>query len=55
MKSRLLASMLILAFTMTFVSVAIAEYPEKPLELIVQSSPGGGSDLFCRSLADIHL
>lgn len=28
-----------------------AEYPDKPIEIIVHSAPGGGSDLFARQIA----
>ena len=30
---------------------AMAAYPEKPVEIIVHSAPGGGSDLFARQVA----
>jgi putative tricarboxylic transport membrane protein len=36
---------------MTFVPVANAEYPDKPLEFLIHASPGGGSDMFCRAIA----
>ncbi|MBW2148016.1 MAG: tripartite tricarboxylate transporter substrate binding protein [Deltaproteobacteria bacterium] len=32
---------------------AKAAYPEKPIEMVVHSSPGGGSDLFTRTVAHI--
>ena len=31
----------------------MAAYPEKPIEIIVHSGPGGGSDLFARQVASI--
>jgi putative tricarboxylic transport membrane protein len=35
----------------TVASVTRAAYPENPVEIIVHSSPGGGSDLFARQVA----
>ena len=35
------------------VPAAMAEYPDKPIEFVVHSSPGGGSDLFARTVAHI--
>lgn len=32
---------------------AMAAYPENPIEIVVHSSPGGGSDLFARQVAHI--
>lgn len=32
---------------------AHADYPTKPMELIVPYSPGGGTDLLARTFADI--
>jgi putative tricarboxylic transport membrane protein len=40
-------------FSMVLVSAAMAAYPEKPIEIIVHSAPGGGSDLFARQVANI--
>ena len=37
----------------TIVPAAMAEYPDKPLEFVVHSSPSGGSDLFTRTVAHI--
>jgi len=37
----------------TFASMVRAAYPEKPIEIVVHSSPGGGSDLFARQVAAI--
>ncbi len=37
--------------SMVIAPVAKAEYPEKPIEIIVHSAPGGGSDLFARQIA----
>ncbi len=34
-------------------SVAIAAYPEKPIEFVVHQAPGGGSDLFTRAIVDM--
>lgn len=33
------------------VDARAAEYPDKPIEIIVHSAPGGGSDLFARQVA----
>jgi tripartite-type tricarboxylate transporter receptor subunit TctC len=32
---------------------ALAAYPEKPLEIIVPSPPGGGTDIAFRLLAEV--
>jgi putative tricarboxylic transport membrane protein len=45
----------VLLFTL-FVTLPVAraaDYPDKPLEVIVHSAPGGGSDLFARQVAAI--
>lgn len=34
-------------------SDVLAAYPENPIEIIVHSSPGGGSDLFARQIANL--
>lgn len=44
--------MMVLATGMT-ASYANAEYPEHPVELIVPSSPGGGTDLMARVIAEV--
>lgn len=41
----------ILLFSVFCVPQSRAEYPEKPIEIIVHSSPGGGTDLFSRQVA----
>lgn len=35
------------------VPAAMAEYPDKPIEFVVHASPGGGSDLFSRTVAHL--
>ena len=37
--------------TMVMVPAANAEYPDQPMEFLIHASPGGGSDLFCRAIA----
>jgi putative tricarboxylic transport membrane protein len=39
--------------TVMITADARAEYPDKPIEFVVHSSPGGGSDLFARTVAHI--
>ena len=54
MRSKLsvcLVVFILCAIAMTFVPVANAEYPDKPLEFLIHASPGGGSDMFCRAIA----
>lgn len=34
-------------------SFAVAAYPEKPIEFVTHSAPGGGSDIFARRIADL--
>jgi len=34
-------------------TLAAAAYPEKPIEFVTHSAPGGGSDIFARRVADI--
>ena len=41
------------AVTCMAASDVLAAYPEKPVEIVVHSSPGGGSDLFARQIASI--
>lgn len=36
-----------------FAAPAVAAYPEKPIEFITHSAPGGGSDVFARRVADM--
>lgn len=43
-------AMLFLASMVAFLPVANGAYPEKPVEIVVHSSPGGGSDLFARAV-----
>ncbi|MDZ4164879.1 MAG: tripartite tricarboxylate transporter substrate binding protein [Smithellaceae bacterium] len=35
------------------VTSAVAAYPEKPVELVTHSAPGGGSDIFSRHIIDM--
>jgi putative tricarboxylic transport membrane protein len=48
-----LVTLIYLSMSLAFVSAVKAEYPEKPIEIIVHSAPGGGSDLFARQIAAI--
>lgn len=41
------------AFLIGFVPVVQAEYPDKPLEFVAHSTPGGGTDIFIRAMAQI--
>ena len=51
-KAMFYSSILVFLCIVSFIApVANAEYPEKPIEIIVHSSPGGGSDLFARQVA----
>lgn len=43
---------LVLAASMTSVALAQGSYPDKNITLIIQSSPGGGSDLFARTFTN---
>ncbi len=53
-KACVYAAMLALLFlTLVPVPAAVAAYPEKPIEIVVHSGPGGGSDLFARQVANI--
>ncbi len=40
-------------FALALASGVQAAYPEKPIEIVVHSAPGGGSDLFARQVAHI--
>lgn len=55
MKSKLLRAAIITAAGSLFAPVpAVAQaFPAKPIELIVHTGPGGGSDIFSRVVADI--
>ena len=49
-----LVSVSVLFLALALVSQArAADYPDKPIEIIVHSAPGGGSDLFARQIAAI--
>ena len=48
----LLFSALTIALLTTFTVPASAAYPEKDIRLIIQASPGGGSDLFARTFTN---
>lgn len=49
LKPWLSGTVLATAFTLPF--AALAEYPEKPIEMIVAFAPGGGTDIAARSIA----
>src|SRR5512137_9352 len=34
-------------------TIAAAAYPEKPIEFVTHSAPGGGSDIFARHIANL--
>ncbi len=54
MKALFYSSISVFIFvSMVIAPVAKAEYPEKPIEIVVHSAPGGGSDLFARQIAAI--
>ncbi|MDI7261107.1 MAG: tripartite tricarboxylate transporter substrate binding protein [Thermodesulfobacteriota bacterium] len=50
-------SLCVLVLTFLFLSssylVAAAAYPEKPIEFVTHSAPGGGSDIFIRHIIDM--
>lgn len=46
-----LVPLIFLVITVALVPKTNAAYPEKPIEIIVHSAPGGGSDLFARQVA----
>ena len=53
-RSRTLAPLaLALSFTFAFGSAFAQTYPAKPIELVVHTGPGGGSDLVARIVADV--
>jgi putative tricarboxylic transport membrane protein len=41
------------ALIVGFAPVVNAEYPDKPLEFVAHSTPGGGTDIFIRAMAQI--
>ncbi|MFC5523003.1 Bug family tripartite tricarboxylate transporter substrate binding protein [Polaromonas jejuensis] len=41
------------ATSLSPVSVLAADYPSRPIEIVVPSSPGGGTDVMARAFADI--
>ena len=54
--NRSMKGVLLLVCIVSFAAVgpwAEAAYPEKPIEMLIHASPGGGSDLFCRAIAQI--
>jgi len=51
-KPLVLASLIALAISIAFAGIGqAAAFPEKPIQLIVHASAGGGSDIFARTLA----
>jgi len=46
-----LCLVIIFALALTGLPDARAEYPDQPIEFLIHASPGGGSDLFCRAIA----
>ena len=44
---------LFFVLVLTGIPKAMAEYPDKPIELVIHASPGGGSDMFCRAIAQM--
>lgn len=47
------AALVFTVVTCMAASDVLAAYPENPIEIVVHSSPGGGSDLFARQIANI--
>ena len=47
----ILCIVIIFALELTGIPEARAEYPDKPIEFLIHAAPGGGSDLFCRAIA----
>ena len=48
-----LTTMVFFLITLALTPQAIAAYPEKPIEFVIHSSPGGGMDTFTRTAAAI--
>jgi len=56
MRSKILSCVLAAVFcvgALTIATGAKAEYPDQPIEFVVHASPGGGSDLFSRTVAHL--
>ncbi|MDF1593827.1 MAG: tripartite tricarboxylate transporter substrate binding protein [Desulfobacterales bacterium] len=54
MQRKILSSVLAIMFCVGAMIITLdakAEYPDQPIEFVVHSSPGGGSDLFSRTVA----
>lgn len=51
--TKLLVLMILFSAVMTLTHAANAAYPEKPIEFVLHSAPGGGMDLFTRTVAHI--
>jgi len=47
----ILCVVIIFALALTGIPETRAEYPDQPIEFLIHAAPGGGSDLFCRAIA----